>query len=182
AFRAGLIIEGLLKFGVVGELFLQLLRPWPALGKLGSRLITGTGGVLVLLGVLAAAYAPIDNPKYAIISGSHILQQTIFVVQSGLILFLFLFAAHFRLEWSHRTFGIALGFGVIWCEHMGAWAVTASGALVDKRHLLDFLNMATYHLGVLIWFYYLLVPPRVAATSAVSLPENNLEVWNRELE
>lgn len=182
AFCAGLIIEGLLKFGVVGELFVQLLRPWPALGKLGNRLISSTGGVLVLLAVLAAAYAPIDNPQYAIISRAHILEQTFYVVQCGLILFLFLFAAYFRLEWNNQTFGIALGFGVVWCEHMATWAVMASGSLMDKRHLLDLLNMATHHLCVLIWFYYLLVPQRIAPKSAVSLPENNLEVWNRELE
>ena len=178
----GTVIEGLLKFGVIGELFLHLLRPWPALGKLGNRLISGTGAVLVLLAVLAAAYAPIDNPQNAIISRAHILQQTLYVVQCGLILFLFLFAAHFRLAWNIRTFGIALGFGVVWCEHMGTWAVAASGALMDKRGLLDFLNMATYHVSVLIWFYYFLVPQKSATTSAVSLPENNLAIWNRELE
>jgi hypothetical protein len=42
--------------------------------------------------------------------------------------------------------------------------------------------MATYHSCVLIWFYYLLVPHKVATKSAVPLPENNLDVWNRELE
>jgi hypothetical protein len=43
--------------------------------------------------------------------------------------------------------------------------------------------MATYHLCVLIWFYYVLVPQRVAAKPPLApLPENNLAVWNRELE
>jgi hypothetical protein len=42
--------------------------------------------------------------------------------------------------------------------------------------------MGTYHICVLIWFYYLLVPQKVAAKPAVSLPEDNLAVWNRELE
>jgi hypothetical protein len=42
--------------------------------------------------------------------------------------------------------------------------------------------MATYHVCVLIWFYFLLVPKKPAANVAVPLPENNLEVWNRELE
>ena len=52
---------------------------------------------------------------------------------------------------------------------------------LHQRTLLDFLNMATYHVCVLIWFYYLLIPEKSAAT-AVSLPENNLAIWNRELE
>jgi hypothetical protein len=58
----------------------------------------------------------------------------------------------------------------------------ANGGLLDRRQLLDFLNMATYHLCVLIWFYYLLIPQKSATTFAVLLPENNLDIWNRELE
>ena len=42
--------------------------------------------------------------------------------------------------------------------------------------------MATYHVCVLIWFYYLLVPQKIPAKPVVPLPENNLDVWNRELE
>jgi len=42
--------------------------------------------------------------------------------------------------------------------------------------------MGTYHACVLMWFYYLLVPEKVVTKSAVPLPENNLAVWNRELE
>ena len=50
------------------------------------------------------------------------------------------------------------------------------------RNLFAFLDMATYHLCVLIWFYYLLVPAKATVKPTVSLPENNLAVWNRELE
>jgi hypothetical protein len=42
--------------------------------------------------------------------------------------------------------------------------------------------MATYHICVVIWIYYLLVSQKVAAKSAVLLPENNLALWNQELE
>ena len=47
----------------------------------------------------------------------------------------------------------------MFCEHMATYSVMATGALPYNRYyLLDFLNMATYHVCVLIWFYYLLVP------------------------
>jgi hypothetical protein len=52
----------------------------------------------------------------------------------------------------------------------------------QKSYFLDFLNMATYHVCVLIWFYSLLAPQKSATTSTVLLPENNLDIWNRELE
>ena len=181
-FFAGAIIEGAIKFGVIGELFFHLLRSRPAIAKLGRRLISGVGAAFVLLAVAAAAYTPIVHRPLISISRAYILLQSSYVVDCGLALFLFLFAAHFKLMWNHRTFGIALGFGIVWCEHMASWALSASGAWLDKSYLLDFVNTATYHVCVLIWFYYLLVPEKVATTSAVPLPENNLDIWNRELE
>ncbi len=181
AFWVGLIVEGLLKFALTGELFLHLLRPWPAVAKLGNRLITCAGAVLVLVAGLTAGFTVPANP-YWLISGAHALQQSMYVVESGLILFIFLFAAYFKLAWNKNTFGIALGLGILSCEHLATWATIASGILADKSYLLDFANMATYHVCVLIWFYYLVVPPKAAIKSAVPLPENNLDVWNRELE
>jgi hypothetical protein len=181
-FCVGLIVESLLKFALLGELFSHLVRAWPAVSKLGNRLVSSAGAVLVLLATLAAALAPIDNPQHAIISRAHVLEQTLYIIQSGLVLFLFLFATYFRLTWDRPAFGILLGFGVLSCEHLASWAVTANGLLFERRQLLDFVNMATYHACVLTWFYYLLVPAKKATTSAVSLPENNLAVWNRELE
>jgi ABC-type xylose transport system permease subunit len=178
----GLVIDGILKFAIVGELFSHLVAAWPAVAKLGNRLISGTGVILVLLATLAAAYAPIDNPQHAIISREHILEQTLYIIQCGLVLFLFLFAAYFHLSWNHRAFGILLSFAILFCERMAVWAVAANGLLFEKRQLLGYANMATYHACVLIWFYYLLVPEKKTVTSAVLLPEHNLGVWNRELE
>jgi hypothetical protein len=178
----GLIIEAFLKIALIAELFRHLVARWSALATMGNRLIRGFGAVLVVLAVLAAAYAPIDNPQFEIVSRAHVLEQTFYIVQSGLVLLLFVFAAYFGLSWDSRAFGIALGFAIVVCERMATWAVMANGGLLDKRNLLDLLNMATYHVCVLIWFYYLLVPQKSATTSAVLLPEHNLETWNRELE
>lgn len=178
----GLFVEGLLKFAVVGELFSYLVRSWPAVAKVGNLLISGIGAVLVLLATLAAAYAPIEYSQYPIASRAHILEQTLYIIQCGLVLFLFLFASYLHLSWGQRAFGILLGFGIVSSEHLGTWAVMANGLLTEKRYLLDFLNMATYQVCVLIWFYCLLVPERKAITSTVPLPEHNLALWNRELE
>jgi hypothetical protein len=87
------------------------------------------------------------------------------------------------LNWDRLSFGMLLGLGISACEHLATWAFMANTALsVHERTLLDFLNMATYHVCVLIWFYYLIVPKKPAVKSAIPLPENNLEAWNRELE
>jgi len=175
-----LLVEGFIKFLVVGEVFGHLLRSYPPLGKLAKVLISGVGIILVFTATMIAAYA---NPtSFWLISTTYTLGRSISVVQCGLILFLFVFASHFHLSWRRSAFGITLGFGVAASVHLAYWALAADWLFGQKSYLLDFLIMAAYHVCVLIWFYYLLVPQKVAATSAVSLPENSLANWNRELE
>jgi hypothetical protein len=136
----------------------------------------------VLAATLAAAYAPQDG-RFGIVSGAHMLDQTIYLVESGLLVFTFLFSSYFHLSWIRALFGIILGLGISACVHLATWAMLANGGLPDsKRVILVFLNMATYHVCVLIWFYYLLVPGKVLVKPSVPLPENDLDVWNRELE
>ncbi len=99
-------------------------------------------------------------------------------------MFIFLLSFYFRLSLSRQIFGIALGLSVSACVHLAAWAIIANGGSypIQQRYQLDFFSMATYHACVLIWFYYLLVPGKVGTAPAIPLPENNLDVWNRELE
>jgi hypothetical protein len=175
-----LVIEVLVKFAVVGEVFTHLLRRYRPLSKLASLLISGVGVVLILTGTIVAAYA--NSTNFWIISATRILGRSVSIAQCGLIIFLFIFATHFHLRWDHAVFGITLGFGIIASFSLAYWALTASWILGPKTYLLDFLVMATYHLCVLIWCYYLLVPHKETTTSTVALPENNLAIWNRELE
>jgi hypothetical protein len=177
-----LLLESFLKFLVIGEVFSRLFNPYAAVSKLGRVLVSGFGGALVLFAAVTAAYARGDSPvRY--IAGFHLLEQTVFIVESGLIVFLFLFAAYFRLSWDRFSFGVLLGLGISSSGYLAAWAImTNADPSNHGRTLLDFLNMAIYHVCVLIWFYYLLLSRKVAAKPVVPLPEHNLEVWNRELE
>jgi len=181
AFWVGLLVESLLKFALTGELFRHLLRAWPTVAKTGNQFITSAGVVLVLVAGLTAGLTQPANPFW-LISGAHALQQSMYIVESGLILFIILFAAYFRLTWGRQTFGIVLGLGILSCEHLAAWAISASGILGHQSYRLDFVNMGTYHVCVLIWGYYLIVAQKDPERSAILLPENNLEVWNEEME
>jgi hypothetical protein len=178
----GLLVEALIKFALIGEIFVRVFGLYPSLAKLGKFLINGVGVALVLLATMAAAYTPKDN-TFWIVSGAHILEQTIYLIECGLLLALFVLVGYFKLRWSRSAFGIALGLGISACVHLATWALMANGNFpAHYRIFLIFLNMATYHVCVLIWFYYLLVPERSTAASAVLVPAHNLEVWNRELE
>lgn len=179
---ANLLAESLLKFAVIGGLFSRILNPYPSVGRLGRLLVTGFGAALVLVATLIAAFSKVDTPA-RLISGFHLLAQTVFIIELGLIVFLFVFAAYFKLSLDRPSFGILFGFGISACEYLAAWAIMVNGAPSDyMRTLLDMLNMATFHICVLVWAYFLLVPGKARAKSAAPLPENNLALWNRELE
>jgi hypothetical protein len=175
-----LLGDVLIKFAVIGEVFTHLLRHYPSLGKLARILVSLVGTILIFTATVIAAYA---NPTLSqLIFATRVLGRSVSVVQCGLILFLFVFAAHFHLRWKRRTFGITLGFGIVASVYLGYWALMAGWLFGQKSYLLDFLNMATYHVCVLIWFYYLLVPEKSFTKSAAPLPEHSLDIWNRELE
>jgi hypothetical protein len=175
-----LIIEVFIKFVVIGEVFTHLLREYPSLGRIAKALMGGVGVALIFTAVIIAAYG--NAATYWPISATRILARSVSVVQCGLILFLFVFAAYFRLSWRRAVLGITLGFGVAASAHLIYWGLMADWLFGQKTYLLDFAIMGTYLVCVLIWFYYLLVPQKVVTTSAVFLPENNLDIWNRELE
>ncbi len=144
-----LVIEVLVKFAVVGEVFTELLRRYRPLSKLARVLVSGIGVLLILTGTIIAAYASSTN--FWLISATRILGRSVSIAQCGLIIFLFIFAAYFHLTWDRPVFGITLGFGLVASFNLSYWALTAGWLLGPKSYLLDFLVMATYHLCVLIW-------------------------------
>jgi hypothetical protein len=188
--RASLLIEGPAKFVLIGAIFAHAFGDYPSLARLGKILIRAVGIFLVLTAAVAAAYAQKDSP-FGIIAGVHVLEEAIYLIEAGLLVFIFSFSFYFHLSLDRRLFGIALGMGISACVHLSTWAITANAVLPPtKRVALDFVNMGTYNICVLIWFYYLLVPRKVEAkttvppriASAGTPVEDDLAVWNRELE
>jgi hypothetical protein len=189
----GLLVEALVKFVLIGELFEHIFGPYKSLVKFGKILIRGVGAVLVFIAALVAAFSPVSNP-HIIVSGPHLLEQTIYLIESGLLLSIFVLAAYFRLSSDRTSLGICLGLAVSACVHLATWAVAANNSSKEVSVLLDLLHMGAYHVSVLIWSYYLLVPKKApkkhldpstgpsAGPSAGPPHEEDLDVWNRELE
>jgi hypothetical protein len=177
-----LMVEGLLKFAVVAEIFSLTLHDYSAIARLGRVLISGLGALLIFTGAIAAAVAPHDS-RYGIIYGAHLLEQSIFLVETGLLVFVFLFAYYFRLRMKRAVFGISFGLAISACVHLAFWGLIANTTLPNPtRYRLEFVPMGTYHFIVLLWSYYLLVPHKVSAEPPPVLPDHNLALWNRELE
>jgi hypothetical protein len=164
----GLTIESLVKIAVLWELFSGLVRQRPRVASSGNPLIACTGAVLGLLAMMAAARAHVG--QYAIMSHAQIFEQTIYMIETGVLLFLFLFGAHFHLVWDRRDFGIGLGLSMSACVGLGVSAFFANGIFFKRYYLLDFANMATYHTCVLIWYYFLLSP--MPTRPNVAMPHN----------
>src|SRR5215475_291667 len=85
---ANLLIGTLLKFVLIGEVFSRVLNLYPSISRLGRILISGVGAALVFGASLIAAVSRGDSTM-RLISGFHLLEQTVFIVALGLILFLF---------------------------------------------------------------------------------------------
>ena len=179
---ADLFLEGILKFAMIGGIFALLFGSYASLAQLGKILIRGTGIALVFAAAIAAAYAP-KIEIFGIINGAELMEQTTYLIECGILVSIFLFSSYFHLSWPRQVFGISLGLSISACVHLATWALIDNGGLAQStRIILVFVNMATYHFCVLVWFWYLLIPREVTTKSPFPLPENSLDVWNRELE
>jgi hypothetical protein len=183
ALCACLVVECILLFLLASDIAADVFGSYAAVARFGKLLIRWGCGILLLVATVVMTHAAEENPAAQLIPASHKLQLGMSVVVTGLLLLLFGMAAYFHLRWDHRFFGIALGLGIIASVHLATWAIMANGKMTQHRPLLDMFNMAAFHVAVLLWLYYLLVPrpPRVHPPLA-SLPDNALAAWNRELE
>jgi hypothetical protein len=192
------LVEGLVKFALVAKIFEDVFDAYASIARLGKLAIRGIGASLILAAAVAGAFAPASS-QFGIINGAHRVEQAIYLVETGLLLFIFIFSAYFKIRIARPLLGISLGLAISACVHLATWAVAANNLLPPtKRNGLDMINMATYHVSVLIWYYFLLVPerrrskndrrpPRPPADPPADPPtgpavEDHLNEWNRELE
>jgi hypothetical protein len=143
---------------------------------------------MVLSAVLAAAQAR-PSDYHPLIATSHYLNLADFIIECGLLLFVFLFGAYFRLAWERLAFGIALGRGFAASVQLVTWALMSYLSLSRyQREQIDFVNMAAYHFSILIWYYYVLTTAKASSvamlttTSSSIVGQDNLDVWNRALD
>ena len=71
--------------------------------RLGKRLIGPVGIVLIFASSMAAAYAPVDS-LFGIVSG-RTSEQTIYIIECGILVSIFPFSTYFDLSWDRLTVG-----------------------------------------------------------------------------
>jgi hypothetical protein len=178
AFALGTAVSTALRFGIIYEIFTEVFRNYNALGELGRVLFRWAVIVLLLIGVALAGTHGTGADGFLLIVPT--LDRTVSLMQCGLLMFLFLFSRYFALSWRNYAFGIALGFGILASFELANSAIRSQIGV--GSYLLDYLGMATYHGCVLIWIFYLVAPEHQTHRTLKKLPDDDLAVWNEELQ
>ena len=176
----GQVVSIALRFAVIYEIFSNVFRIYPGVWQLSRLLFRGTAVVLILLGVAVSAYSPGED-TYRLFAGIHLLNRAVSLLQSGLLIFLFLFSSYFGLSWKNLAFGIAIGLGVFSSINLAIEAIRIWVGPGVRNYIFDFVTMGSYHFCVLIWLLYL-VAEEPARQTVETLHKGNLEHWNAELQ
>jgi hypothetical protein len=183
AYVVGGVLGAALGFAVIYEIFKQAFRDYPALRHLGTTFFRGTLVLFSLIGVVLAWLTPAGDFRL-LMSRLDVVQQTVSVMQCGLVIVLLLFFRNLGLSLRSRTFGIALGFGVLASIDLGAFAIRSRIESVTATPMTDLLTVITMTatlFSVVVWTVYLVRPETVSTVAPLAVPTNDLESWSQEL-
>jgi hypothetical protein len=162
-FWVAMVINLVLDFKIIHEIFLDIFRPYHALKDLGTVLFKWAALIMILVSVVLISTSPIWSDP---ISRTFLLlQRCMRVVQCGLVLFLLAFCSHLNISWRRQSFGIALGFGLFAAGDLISYALYAGGHI--SRHVLNITTMSAWNAGALIWLAYSLLNRREPATTVL---------------
>jgi hypothetical protein len=195
AFSATLMISIALRFGVIDEVSKDLFRESQFLKVSARRSLQCVTGLLLVIGILFAVYAPGDNSArwYA---GIFVVNRGAAMVQSGLLLSLLLFSRFLGVTWRRHAFGIALGLAVLTSTNLAIYALRAEFTSTAAANFLNLLLMGADLVSVSIWIGYLWAPEPALLTGGpddtggshgtggppdTGVPPDEVDTWNTEL-
>src|SRR5215471_4154105 len=176
-FIATLVGSTALALAILQELFADAFRDYPSLETV-SRVFMRC----IVVGLIFAAIASTfyySGPD-SVLARVELLARGVTIVQSGLLLSLFLFSRFFGLSWRSYTFGIALGFAIFCSAQLLTWTLGLTAVSEHSKELVDLVPMGSYHISVLVWVGYMLAAEKPVAAVAPYIHE--LDRWSGELE
>jgi hypothetical protein len=180
AYCATLLLSVALRFGVIDEVSKDLFRESQFLKVSARRSLRCVTGLLLVMGVLLAVYAPGENSAKWI-AGVSVVNRGAAMVQCGLLLSLLLFSRFLGLSWRRPAFGIALGLGVLTSVDLAMFALRTAFASWVAVEFFNLLITGAYLVCVSIWIGYLLAPELEPASLTV-VSRDEVETWTRELQ
>lgn len=180
AYSIGLGLSAAIRFAVIYELYQHFLQRYPTLDSPGRYLFCGSIGILLVIATVVGISAPATSPD-PLFNATYAMDRAVSVLQCGLLVSLFAFSRFFALSWRSHAFGIALGFGIFASVELATSSVWLRLGAFGNRAV-NLVTMATYHLCVLIWMFYLLRPEEPTSYISNPPPSHDLDVWNNELQ
>src|SRR5690349_23318588 len=171
-------ISAVLGFKVIHEVFTDVLRPFHALRDFSSMLVRWAGVLAMLIAVLAAIGGT-GGGFSKVTAGLLSLERSVRVMQCGLILFLLMFSRYLGISRRHRSFGVALGFGIFAAVELAVFGLRVSGTLNSTT--LSLASMTSYDITVLVWLGYFALPVKEQKRSDVLLQPQRWDVSLGEL-
>jgi len=182
-YAIGTVLGWILSFAVIYEIFQQAFRDYPALCNLGKGLFRGATAVLLLVGISLAWLKPAAELRM-LMSKFDLVEQTVCLMQCGLVIVLLVFSRKIGLSLQSRIFGIALGFGILASVNLATFAIRSrveTAQPTSTKYLLTLITMVAALCSVGVWTAYV-VRSETATDVAFGIPPNHdLETWNQEL-
>lgn len=171
-------ISATLGFKVIHEVFTDVLRPFHALRDFSSMLVRWAGLVVILIAILAAMGGS-HSGFTRITSGLLSLERSVRVMQCGMILFLLMFSRYLGISRRHRSFGVALGFGIFAAAELAVIGLRVTGMV--NPTLLNAASMLAYDISVVVWLCYFALPTAEQRRAEVLLQPQRWDLSLSEL-
>lgn len=173
-------IDAALQLAVVYELTENLIFSRTSLGGMLRRVFMWTvAGLVLIAAATSGSLHNISREKIANIFET--LDFSFGLIQVGILVALFLFSRALRISWRSCITGVALGFGVSACIELATAALRA--ALGRSAFIaIDITQMSAFHVSVVIWLIYLLLPDRTPAFSGDGFEKSDIQLWDQELQ
>jgi len=174
----GSTIVMLLGFGVLYEVFVNLLKPYSALIDLGKMLFVWAAVFLLLAGFLTALVT--SGPKSGrLLMACELIDRCVHLMQCGTLLLLVLFEKRLNLSWRNSGMCVAAGVGLRAALDLTvAYGFDKLPAL--RPQLILFYGVA--FIAILVfWSFRLLGTDLAPATSTSSPSRIILQRWNEAL-
>jgi hypothetical protein len=160
--RAGSIA---FRFAIIQEMLEAPVAHNAPLRRIVARMLVCTAAVLAVVAALFVgsvyswSFRELIFPAYAI-------NQTLNIIQCGLLAFVFLWHRFLHLRMQDFVIGIALGMGLV--AGLEPLLHALKDSLASGSQIVDFLQMGIYHVSVLIWFYFARAQEEFTPDSAVA--------------
>ena len=173
------LVDAVLSFAVIYELFDITFRAYEGMRQMGWLLLRWASVVLVGMAIVVALSQQ-GADKDPFLEGLFALEMGISVVRGGLLFLLFVLHTGLGLRWSRHGLGIGLGFGALTCVALAAFTLRHYYG-PDANTFLSLTTSVAYDLAVMVWLGFLLLPEAERQAAPRKPPKWDIEEWNHTL-